>query len=201
MFSGVFRQVTFALYLHKVAVVESFINSVDSQMRLRQEQQKLATVSARIDSYEAVEGSSEEVEKVTLELLSPMSVPSDADSPLPPPFQILKEYNHFDLMAPMRGTSPEEIRQLHLEGALRMKEGKDSRVKAARWNTRCCGSLRVFPERVTYEMRLSPDGRLLCPVYRPAAHHQIGEEGGESQNHPAASPHPQHRLQGAQRSR
>lgn len=42
--------------------------------------------------------------------------------------QILKEYNHFDLMAPMRGTSPEEIRQLHQEGALRMKEGKDSRV-------------------------------------------------------------------------
>uniref|UniRef100_H3D4I3 Pleckstrin homology domain containing, family G (with RhoGef domain) member 5b n=1 Tax=Tetraodon nigroviridis TaxID=99883 RepID=H3D4I3_TETNG len=87
-----------------VAAVEGFINGVDSQMRLRQEQQKLATVSARMDSYEAVEGSSEEVEK------------------------ILKEYNHFDLMAPMRGTSPEEIRQLHLEGALRMKEGKDSRM-------------------------------------------------------------------------
>lgn len=46
------------------------------------------------------------------------------------PPQILKEYNRFDLMAPMRGTSPEEIRQLHLEGALRMKEGKDSRVRA-----------------------------------------------------------------------
>lgn len=47
-----------------MAVVEGFINSVDSQMRQRQEQQKLATISARIDSYEAVEGSSEEVEKV-----------------------------------------------------------------------------------------------------------------------------------------
>ena len=43
--------------------VEGFINSVDSQMRQRQERQKLATISARIDSYEAVEGSSEEVEK------------------------------------------------------------------------------------------------------------------------------------------
>lgn len=43
--------------------------------------------------------------------------------------QILREYNRFDLMAPMRGTSPEEIRQLHLEGGLRMKEGKDSRVR------------------------------------------------------------------------
>uniref|UniRef100_A0AAV2LZ58 Pleckstrin homology domain-containing family G member 5 n=1 Tax=Knipowitschia caucasica TaxID=637954 RepID=A0AAV2LZ58_KNICA len=84
-----------------VSTVEGFINSVDSQMRQRQEQQKLAMISARIDSYEAVEGSSEEVEK------------------------ILKEYNHFDLMSPMRGTSAEETRQLHLEGALRMKEGKD----------------------------------------------------------------------------
>ncbi|XP_041859152.1 LOW QUALITY PROTEIN: pleckstrin homology domain-containing family G member 5 [Melanotaenia boesemani] len=85
--------------------VEGFINSVDSQMRQRQERQKLATISARIDSYEAVEGSSEEVEK------------------------ILKDYSRFDLMAPMRGTSPEETRQLHLEGALRMKEGKDSRME------------------------------------------------------------------------
>ncbi|KAF7669498.1 hypothetical protein LDENG_00189480 [Lucifuga dentata] len=87
-----------------VATVEGFINSVDSQMQQRQERQKLATISARIDSYEAVEGSSEEVEK------------------------ILKEYNRFDLTDPMRGISPEETRQLHLEGALRMKEGKDSRM-------------------------------------------------------------------------
>lgn len=109
--------------------MEGFINSVDSQMRLRQEQQKLATISARIDSYEAVEGSSEEVEKVIRELFIQMNAPSDTDSLLRPPLQILKEFNHFNLMAPMRGTSPEEIRQLHLEGALRMKEGKDSRVK------------------------------------------------------------------------
>lgn len=47
-------------------MVEGFINSVNSRMRQRQERQKLATVSARIDSYEAVEGSSEEVEKVKL---------------------------------------------------------------------------------------------------------------------------------------
>ncbi|KAI9515643.1 hypothetical protein NQZ68_023293 [Dissostichus eleginoides] len=87
-----------------VAAVEGFINSVESKMRQRQEQQNLATISARIDSYEAVEGSSEEVEK------------------------ILKEFNHFDLMAPMRGVSPEETRQLHLEGTLKMKEGKDSRM-------------------------------------------------------------------------
>lgn len=131
-------------FLLKVVVVEGFINSVDSQMRQRQEQQKLATISARIDSYEAVEGSSEEVEKVIFQRFpasSKSSVRSETSREIrphpflsffsPPPLQILKEYNRFDLMAPMRGTSPEEIRQLHLEGALRMKEGKDSRVRPA----------------------------------------------------------------------
>ncbi|XP_064155305.1 pleckstrin homology domain-containing family G member 5 isoform X2 [Anguilla rostrata] len=87
-----------------VASVESFINSVDSQMHQRQEQQKLAAISGRIESYEAVEGASEEVER------------------------ILREFSSIDLTAPMRGTSPEETRQLHLEGALRMKEGKESRM-------------------------------------------------------------------------
>ncbi|XP_062871870.1 pleckstrin homology domain-containing family G member 5 isoform X1 [Trichomycterus rosablanca] len=90
--------------LTMVERVESFINSVDSQMLQRQEQQKLAAISARVESYEAVEGGSEEVEK------------------------ILKEFNHIDLMSPMIDISPEETRQLYLEGALRMKEGKDSRM-------------------------------------------------------------------------
>ncbi|KAJ8258126.1 hypothetical protein GJAV_G00193440 [Gymnothorax javanicus] len=84
--------------------VEHFINSVDSQMRQRQEQQKLAAISSRIESYEAVEGASEEVEK------------------------ILRDFSRFDLTAAMTDTSPEETRQLHLEGALRMKEGKESRM-------------------------------------------------------------------------
>ncbi len=133
------------LSLLKVAAVEGLINSVDSQMRQRQEQQKLATISARIDSYEAVEGSSEEVEKVRNDLWSSSAFPRFQKKKkklsdtilhvrfgfmlLSFPFQILKEYNRFDLMAPMRGISPEETRQLHLEGALRMKEGKDSRVR------------------------------------------------------------------------
>ncbi|KAM9445307.1 pleckstrin homology domain-containing family G member 5 isoform 2-T3 [Clarias gariepinus] len=91
--------------LSMVASVENFINSVDSQMLQRQEQQKLAAISARVESYEAVEGGSEEVER------------------------ILKEFNHIDLTAPMSSVSSEETRQLHLEGALRMKEGKDSRME------------------------------------------------------------------------
>ncbi|KAG9269106.1 pleckstrin homology domain-containing family G member 5-like isoform X3 [Astyanax mexicanus] len=91
--------------LNMVVCVESFINSVDSKMLQRQEKQKLAAISARVESYEAVEGSSEEVERA------------------------LREFNRIDLTAPMIDTSPEETRQLHLEGALRMKEGKDSRME------------------------------------------------------------------------
>ncbi|XP_037388189.1 pleckstrin homology domain-containing family G member 5 isoform X1 [Pygocentrus nattereri] len=87
-----------------IAAVEGFINNVDSQMRQREEKHKLAAIASRIEAYEAVEGASEEVEK------------------------ILKEYNQFDLSAPVMGASPEETRQLHLEGALRMKEGKESRM-------------------------------------------------------------------------
>ncbi|XP_036415065.1 pleckstrin homology domain-containing family G member 5 isoform X2 [Colossoma macropomum] len=87
-----------------VGAVEGFINNVDSQMRQREEKHKLAAIASRIEAYEAVEGASEEVEK------------------------ILKEYNQFDLTAPVMGASPEETRQLHLEGALRMKEGKESRM-------------------------------------------------------------------------
>lgn len=123
--------------MFQLVTVERFINSVDSKMRQRQEEQKLATISARIDSYEAVEGSSEEVEKVrSLPLELHCFHSSDFMSTLSlfvcflcSFYQILKEYNHLDLMSPMRGTSPEETRQLHLEGALRMKEGKDSRVR------------------------------------------------------------------------
>ncbi|XP_067826141.1 pleckstrin homology domain-containing family G member 5-like [Heptranchias perlo] len=42
--------------------------------------------------------------------------------------RVLKEFCHLDLTAPMLGTSPDETRQLLLEGSLRMKEGKDSKV-------------------------------------------------------------------------
>ncbi|XP_028854176.1 pleckstrin homology domain-containing family G member 5 isoform X2 [Denticeps clupeoides] len=87
-----------------ISSVEAFINSVDSQMRQREERQRLASIASRIETYEAVEGGSEEVEK------------------------ILKEFNNLDLTAPVMGASSEETRQLHLEGALRMKEGKESRM-------------------------------------------------------------------------
>ncbi|XP_076124233.1 pleckstrin homology domain-containing family G member 5 isoform X2 [Alosa pseudoharengus] len=87
-----------------VLSVERFINSVDGQMRQREERQRLEAMAGRIEAYDAVETASEEVDK------------------------ILREFNQFDLTAPVIGASCEETRQLFLEGALRMKEGKDSKV-------------------------------------------------------------------------
>ncbi|KAG8568648.1 hypothetical protein GDO81_014090 [Engystomops pustulosus] len=84
--------------------VERFINHVNSRMRQRQEQQRLAAIISRIDSYEAVESSSDEVDKM------------------------LKEFCKLDLTAPMIGTSPDDTRQLLLEGSLKMKEGKESKM-------------------------------------------------------------------------
>ncbi|XP_078414145.1 pleckstrin homology domain-containing family G member 5 isoform X2 [Cetorhinus maximus] len=87
-----------------VSSVESFIAHVNSRMNQRQEQQRLAEIINCIDSYVAVDGSSDEVEKV------------------------LKGFCRLDLTAPMLGTSPDDTRQLLLEGSLRMKEGKDSKM-------------------------------------------------------------------------
>ncbi|KAG5275321.1 hypothetical protein AALO_G00146120 [Alosa alosa] len=91
----------------EVLSVERFINSVDGQMRQREERQRLEAMAGRIEAYDAVETASEEVDK------------------------ILREFNQFDLTAPVIGGSCEETRQLFLEGALRMKEGKDSRDAGA----------------------------------------------------------------------
>ncbi|CAH7447272.1 pleckstrin homology domain-containing family G member 5 [Phodopus roborovskii] len=87
-----------------ISSVECFIHHVNTCMRQRQERQRLAGVVSRIDAYEVVEGSNDEVDK------------------------LLKEFLHLDLTAPMPGASPEETRQLLLEGSLRMKEGRDSKM-------------------------------------------------------------------------
>ncbi|XP_038602894.1 pleckstrin homology domain-containing family G member 5 isoform X2 [Tachyglossus aculeatus] len=87
-----------------IGSVERFINHVNSRMRQRQEQLRLAAIISRIDSYEVVESSTDEVDK------------------------LLKEFLRLDLTAPIPGASPDDTRQLLLEGSLRMKEGKDSKM-------------------------------------------------------------------------
>ncbi|XP_045402216.1 pleckstrin homology domain-containing family G member 5 isoform X2 [Lemur catta] len=87
-----------------IGSVERFIHHVNACMRQRQERQRLAAVASRIDAYEVVEGSNDEVDK------------------------LLKEFLHLDLTVPISGAPLEETRQLLLEGSLRMKEGKDSKM-------------------------------------------------------------------------
>lgn len=48
----------------QIESVERFIQHVNTCMRQRQERQRLAAVVSRIDAYEAVEGSNDEVDKV-----------------------------------------------------------------------------------------------------------------------------------------
>ncbi|NXM81167.1 PKHG5 protein, partial [Oenanthe oenanthe] len=87
-----------------ISSVERFINDVNSRMRQRQERQRLDAILSRIDAYEVVEGSTDEVDK------------------------LLKEFLRLDLTAPIPGACPEDTRQLLLEGSLRMREGKDSKM-------------------------------------------------------------------------
>ncbi|NXF70151.1 PKHG5 protein, partial [Ciccaba nigrolineata] len=47
-----------------IGSVECFINDVNSRMRQRQERQRLAAILGRIDAYEVVEGSTDEVDKM-----------------------------------------------------------------------------------------------------------------------------------------
>lgn len=48
----------------QISSVERFIHQVNAYMRQRQERQRLAAVVSRIDAYEVVEGSNDEVDKV-----------------------------------------------------------------------------------------------------------------------------------------
>lgn len=95
-------------------MVEGFINSVNSRMRQRQERQKLATVSARIDSYEAVEGSSEEVEKVKL---SPPPPPSSSWTKSKPPVVDTSRSNLLSLCRVVPPSDPEGLQPLRPDGS------------------------------------------------------------------------------------
>lgn len=191
--------------------MERFINDVNSRMRQRQERQRLAAILSRIDAYEVVEGSTDEVDKVgwarrTCDATPPQATlphtmacypcHTELCHPMPrypvPPHavsgtdtggsrQLLKEFLRLDLTAPIPGTSPEDTRQLLLEGGLRMREGKDSKVRTAgdgeprpRPLPACpCPLCRLAPTALLSP----PDGRLLLPLHRPLPHHQAPQEG------------------------
>ncbi|XP_078696724.1 pleckstrin homology domain-containing family G member 5-like isoform X12 [Branchiostoma floridae x Branchiostoma belcheri] len=84
--------------------VETFVTKVNTTLRQRHEQQRLANIIARIESYDAVEPGSDEVDR------------------------LLGEYCHIDLTAPMPGAGMKDKRYLLYEGGMKLKDGKDSKV-------------------------------------------------------------------------
>nr|XP_003410830.2 pleckstrin homology domain-containing family G member 6 [Loxodonta africana] len=87
-----------------IASVESFLRYINRQVRQGEEQESLVAVAQRIGPYEVLEPSSEEVEKN------------------------LRPFSTLDLTSPMLGVSPEHTRQLLLEGAVRVKEGREAKL-------------------------------------------------------------------------
>ncbi|XP_072334726.1 pleckstrin homology domain-containing family G member 6-like isoform X2 [Scyliorhinus torazame] len=88
-----------------LAVVENFIRCIDSQMQIREEQQKLELIAKRICQYDVVDSSSDEVDRN------------------------VKELSVLDLTLPMVGIGPHYVRILLQEGSLKMKEGRDSKTE------------------------------------------------------------------------
>uniref|UniRef100_A0A6I8N0F3 DH domain-containing protein n=1 Tax=Ornithorhynchus anatinus TaxID=9258 RepID=A0A6I8N0F3_ORNAN len=87
-----------------ISAVESFLHHINAQVRRGEEQDNLAAAAQRIGPYDVLEPSSEEVEKK----LRPFSV--------------------LDLTTPMTGITPHCTRQLLMEGAVRMKEGREGKL-------------------------------------------------------------------------
>uniref|UniRef100_A0A8C0PE05 Pleckstrin homology and RhoGEF domain containing G6 n=2 Tax=Canis lupus TaxID=9612 RepID=A0A8C0PE05_CANLF len=87
-----------------IAAVESFLRHINQQVRQGEEQESLVAAAQRIGPYEVLEPSSEEVEKN------------------------LRPFCTLDLMSPMLGVASEHIRQLLLEGPVRVKEGREGKL-------------------------------------------------------------------------
>ncbi|XP_069861163.1 pleckstrin homology domain-containing family G member 6 [Dipodomys merriami] len=87
-----------------IGVVESFLRHINGQVRQGEEQEGLVAAAQRIGRYEVLEPASEELEKN------------------------LRPFSTLDLMSPMLGVGPEHIRQLLLEGPVRIKEGREGKL-------------------------------------------------------------------------
>ncbi|XP_064415474.1 pleckstrin homology domain-containing family G member 5-like isoform X1 [Latimeria chalumnae] len=91
--------------INNITSMENFLRHINFQMQLKEEHQKLIITAKRIGGYEVVESSTDEVEKN------------------------VKKFCMLDLTSPIIGVGPENIRQLLLEGAMKMKDGKDSKME------------------------------------------------------------------------
>ncbi|XP_021339321.1 pleckstrin homology domain-containing family G member 5-like isoform X2 [Mizuhopecten yessoensis] len=87
--------------LEMIASVDRFVFQVNASLRQRHEQERLATIMTKIESYEAVEAPNDESLKY------------------------LQEYNNnFDLRAPMPGCAGGQTRSLIMQSVLRLKDSQ-----------------------------------------------------------------------------
>ncbi|XP_037701490.1 pleckstrin homology domain-containing family G member 6 isoform X1 [Choloepus didactylus] len=87
-----------------ITAVESFLRHINRQVRQGEEHESLVAAAQRIGPYEVLEPPSEEVEKN------------------------LRPFSTLDLTSPMPGVAAEHIRQLLLEGPVRVKEGREGKL-------------------------------------------------------------------------
>uniref|UniRef100_T1JDF7 DH domain-containing protein n=1 Tax=Strigamia maritima TaxID=126957 RepID=T1JDF7_STRMM len=81
-----------------VNCVETFVTNVNSTLRQRHEQERLANIINKVESYDVVEAKDEEVQR------------------------LVKNHISLDLTCPMPGCKDDQTRQLLLEGDLKLKD-------------------------------------------------------------------------------
>ncbi|XP_036394016.1 uncharacterized protein plekhg6 isoform X2 [Megalops cyprinoides] len=89
-----------------LASVNSFLDSINDYLRVKDDELALSLSAQRIEGYEVIEGISEEVDKH------------------------IREFCRFDLTSPIQGVGPHEIRKLLLEETLKIRERKDNKLEA-----------------------------------------------------------------------
>ncbi|XP_034553118.1 uncharacterized protein plekhg6 [Notolabrus celidotus] len=87
-----------------LSCLNSFLESINDYLRLKDEELALAISARRVEGYE-VEGINEEIDK------------------------LVREISQFDLTCPIRGVGPEVVRKLLLEENLKIRGRKDSKLE------------------------------------------------------------------------
>ncbi|XP_010883285.2 uncharacterized protein plekhg6 [Esox lucius] len=88
-----------------LASVNGFLESINSYLRLKDEELALSLSAQKIEGYSTMEGMSEEIDKH------------------------VKEFCRFDLTCPVRGVGPGVIRKLLLEETLKIRGRKDNKLE------------------------------------------------------------------------
>ncbi|KAI1885796.1 hypothetical protein AGOR_G00207480 [Albula goreensis] len=85
--------------------VNSFLDSINEHLRLKDDELALSLAAQRVEGYEVTEGLNEEIDKH------------------------IREICCFDLTSPVQGLGPSDIRKLLMEETLKIREKKDNKLE------------------------------------------------------------------------